>query len=89
MEIKDFSKVMPAIIKKVGNRPCPMCGNLSGFNVEPTEFQNTSFQRNVNELQFTGEYRYIPCVSAICKHCGYIANFYIPILLDDPNYLTR
>lgn len=89
MEIKDFSKVIPAFSKKVGNRPCPMCGHLSGFTVEPTEFQNISFQRTSNGLHFTGEHRYIPCVSAVCKHCGYVANFSVSILLDDPNYLNR
>lgn len=89
MEIKDHKKVMSAIIKKVGNKPCPMCGKLAGFNIEPTEFQNISFLRTTEGLQIHREHKFIPCASAVCNHCGYIMNFALQILLDDMDYLNH
>lgn len=88
MEIKNFSNVIPAIQKKVGNRSCPACGKFAGFTIDNAEFQHVSFNRTNVGLRINGEHRYIPCVSVICKNCGYIMNFHLPTLLDDPEYLN-
>lgn len=89
MEIKNFHLVAPALEKKVGNRPCPMCGKLHGFIIDHDEHQDLGFNRTTIGLSVTGEHRYIPCAIAICRNCGYIMKFDIRILLDNPNYLNE
>ena len=90
MEIKNYENVLHAIQKKVGNIKCPVCGKLEGFNVEPTEFHLVSYERNGLKINFNpSDFRFSPVVQVTCKHCGYVMNFNLKVLLDDKDYLSR
>ena len=90
MEIKNYNSVIPALQKKVGTIKCPVCGKIEGFNVENTEFHCVSYDRNGTGINLNPpECRFVPMAQVTCKHCGYIMNFNLSILLDDKDYLNR
>lgn len=87
MFIKNRESIIRAIEAKVGNKPCPMCGVLAGYMTGVDEHQVIGFDRTPEGLHIIGgEHVYIPCIAAICKNCGNVHMFALPILMDDPNY---
>lgn len=90
MDIKNYNSVISALQEKVGNIKCPVCGKHEGFNVEPTEFHCVSYDRKGLNIRLNpSECRFTPIVQVTCKHCGYIMNFNLSVLLGDKDYLNR
>ncbi len=88
MEIKHKSELINAFEKKIGARPCPLCGKLAGFTFESEEFQHLGFERNRMGVDFTKEHNFIPCATIVCKNCGCIQQIALPVLLNNPNYIS-
>lgn len=90
MEIKNRERLFKAIQTKIGDRPCPLCGKLSGFGVEIPEFQIIGFDRTSRGLNLgsSGSHEYIPCAAVICKNCGNVQMIALQVLMDDPDYLN-
>lgn len=89
MDIKNRSALFAAIQAKIGSRPCPLCGKLSGFGVEFPEYQILAYERDANTLNMRNDFGYIPCAIIICKNCGCIHHLSLQVLLDNPNYLSE
>lgn len=83
MELKHHDEIMRAISSKVTSK-CPMCG-CSKFELDGLEYHHTSFPLN-DPAFLKGDFskvKSIPCVSAICKNCGFIASFSLPTIIKD------
>lgn len=84
MELKNHEEISKAISSKV-SKTCPMCGHY-GFTLDGMEFHHTSFPLNDPNFMrgdFSGVAS-VPCVSAICDNCGFVASFSLQVLLGKP-----
>ena len=90
MIIKNREAVIKALESKLGNRPCPLCGRMAGFQTGVDEHQIIGFGRTLNglDLRPTEEHAYIPCVVVICNHCGNTQMLALEVLLGNPNYIA-
>jgi hypothetical protein len=76
MEIKNESAVLGRLNAKISGNPCPMCRSTMGFELQPLTFHQQSWPLDEPNLDFS-HIQFLPCVAAICKNCGFVANFFI------------
>lgn len=76
MELKNQEAVLSRLNLKISGNPCPMCKSTMGFELQPVTVHQQSWPLNEDALDFS-HIQFIPCAAAICKNCGFIANFAI------------
>ena len=66
MKIKNINRVQTALVEKVGQKGCPLCGSTKGFQIQSNETQIMGFNRTSDGVALSGEHNYIPCAVIIC-----------------------
>lgn len=89
MLIKNFDAIVAAVNHKLGDRPCSACGKSIGFLVQDQEFQALGFNRTQQGVDTNGKRIYVPCVTTICKNCGFVQMHALPLLMGDPDYVAH
>ena len=76
MQIEKQKEIIEILYKKLGDSPCPMCGNKS-FSFVDGYFRN-SVQDDMQNLVIGG--KNIPTVAIVCQNCGFVSQHAIGIL---------
>lgn len=81
MENIPFNEVASALERKGVSTKCPMCGQMTLKGLRNEEFQLASFNHPQNGIIDASNITLLPCATVTCLHCGFVAQFVLPVLL--------
>lgn len=85
MKIKNYDEVQKAITAKVGELQCPMCKSVS-IQLEDEEHYRISYMREGENLVHAQNINARSYITLRCHHCGYLMDFALADVMDDPEY---
>lgn len=76
MQIEKQKEIIEILNKKLGDSPCPMCGNKNFSFVDG--YIRNSVQDDTQSLIIGG--KNIPTVAIVCQNCGFVSQHAIGML---------
>lgn len=81
MEKIPFNEVSKALAQRGVSAKCPMCGRSELKALREEELQLLSLNHPKDGNIDASDVTMLPCATAMCLHCGFVAQFALPTLL--------